>query len=306
MKTETLDEFIVLAKHSSFTSAAKELYISQPRLSSHISSLEKELGFRLFDRSGASLHLTHAGSVFLETAQKTLAVLGEGQRQAKDAAFEMPPLAVGSLALDSPYYAALTKVKSPAFIFVDVPEEMTAFKAVEKGLVDIGNHFDYTDMPKLNQSAEAAGLCFAATGHGLLTISVMADHPIAAKKELCREDLFGLKVVITSGTHFDSWRLLVEKTLGEDLGIKFSLNQIRSVQNIAFLDMGDTAHICSNGVINACFAGRGDVVSYDRLDGRPVLYPDGFVYKQSNKRAFELIQALKAQMACTKADDHAA
>jgi DNA-binding transcriptional LysR family regulator len=50
MKIETLNEFVVFAKHMNFSSAARELYCSQPGLSNHIMTLEKELGFALINR----------------------------------------------------------------------------------------------------------------------------------------------------------------------------------------------------------------------------------------------------------------
>ncbi|MDR1185197.1 MAG: LysR family transcriptional regulator, partial [Coriobacteriales bacterium] len=40
VKTEVLNEFVVLVKCQSFTEAARELFISQPCLSEHISMLE--------------------------------------------------------------------------------------------------------------------------------------------------------------------------------------------------------------------------------------------------------------------------
>jgi DNA-binding transcriptional LysR family regulator len=296
MKTETLDEFVVVAKHLSFTAAAKELFVSQPSLSSHINSLEKELGFSLFVRSGSRLHLTQAGSVFLESTQKTLAVLLDGWKRSKDVATELPPVSIATLPFDSPYYLALIRFKELPFIFVDVGEEMTAFKALEKDIVDIGTHFDYTDIPELKDQADALGIGFIPAGYGSLSISVMNTHPLATKEHPKRADLQNLKVTITSGAHYDSWRLLVIKTLGDDLGLEFNLNQLRSIRNLAFLNMGDSAHVCNNSDINACFAGRDDIVTFDMIDGKRLLYPDGFVYKKENKQAESLLLALKKHL----------
>ena len=51
----------------SFSLAAKELFISQPALSATVARLEKELGFRIFDRSTAPLTLTPEGSIYMDT-----------------------------------------------------------------------------------------------------------------------------------------------------------------------------------------------------------------------------------------------
>src|SRR5699024_11802954 len=53
--------FLTVAKHLSYTRAAKELYISQPAVSKNIQELEQELGTRLFNRRGNSIELTPAG-----------------------------------------------------------------------------------------------------------------------------------------------------------------------------------------------------------------------------------------------------
>lgn len=54
-------------KNRSFSLAAKKLFISQPALSSTIARLEKELGFRIFDRSVSPLELTPEGNIYIET-----------------------------------------------------------------------------------------------------------------------------------------------------------------------------------------------------------------------------------------------
>ena len=53
--------FLTVAKHLSYTRAAKELYISQPAVSKNIQELEQELGARLFNRRGNRIELTPAG-----------------------------------------------------------------------------------------------------------------------------------------------------------------------------------------------------------------------------------------------------
>ncbi len=56
MDIERLREFAEVAKLRSFTRAAEELGVSQPSLSRHLASLEKELGFMLLERD------THGGA----------------------------------------------------------------------------------------------------------------------------------------------------------------------------------------------------------------------------------------------------
>ena len=64
MTSRQIEYFLAVARSQSFTKAAEELYLSQPAISRHISALEGELGFRLFDRTGRSTSLTPAGELF--------------------------------------------------------------------------------------------------------------------------------------------------------------------------------------------------------------------------------------------------
>jgi DNA-binding transcriptional LysR family regulator len=65
-----LNIFIHAAQSMSFSKAAKELHITQPTVSHHIKTLEKETGTSLFDRHGATLQLTEAGRLLLPWARK--------------------------------------------------------------------------------------------------------------------------------------------------------------------------------------------------------------------------------------------
>lgn len=61
-----IDYFLTVARNLSFTKTAEEMYVSQPAISRHISNLEAELGFTLFDRSTKTTKMTPAGGVFYD------------------------------------------------------------------------------------------------------------------------------------------------------------------------------------------------------------------------------------------------
>ncbi len=61
MNDKQFDCFMQAATVLNFHRAAKDLFISQPTITYQIRSLEKELGFDLFERSGRNVVLTRAG-----------------------------------------------------------------------------------------------------------------------------------------------------------------------------------------------------------------------------------------------------
>ena len=70
MKIDTLYEFLLLASTLNYTETAKNFFVSQPVLSNHIASLEKELGVRLFNRNSHAVELTEVGAIFVADARK--------------------------------------------------------------------------------------------------------------------------------------------------------------------------------------------------------------------------------------------
>ncbi len=59
-------------KKKSFSSAAKALFISQPALSATIAKLEKELGFKIFDRSTSPIKLTLRGNIYMDYIEELI------------------------------------------------------------------------------------------------------------------------------------------------------------------------------------------------------------------------------------------
>jgi len=73
-----LEVFVNVVKCGNFSTAAKELYLTQPTVSSHIDSLEKELGVKLFERRSRKAVLTEAGKNFYPYAIDVLRLKQKG------------------------------------------------------------------------------------------------------------------------------------------------------------------------------------------------------------------------------------
>ncbi len=77
MDFKQIEAFVYVAKYKSFSRAAEKLLLSQPTISTHISTLEEQLGVKLFDRLSKEVILTEAGQVFYPYAVDILDLIKE-------------------------------------------------------------------------------------------------------------------------------------------------------------------------------------------------------------------------------------
>jgi len=73
--------FSVVAKNSSFSRAAKDLFMTQPAVSQAMMQLEKELGTRLFNRTPKGVTLTTEGKLLYEYTNSALGLLDAGEEK---------------------------------------------------------------------------------------------------------------------------------------------------------------------------------------------------------------------------------
>ena len=81
MQLHQLEYFCAVARCRNMSRAADELWISQSSLSKAISSLEDELGVKLFDRVGRTLRLNEAGHLFYQQVSRVLRLLSDATKQ---------------------------------------------------------------------------------------------------------------------------------------------------------------------------------------------------------------------------------
>ncbi|MCR5144654.1 MAG: LysR family transcriptional regulator [Lachnospiraceae bacterium] len=72
MNIKNLEYFVTIAKYENISKAAEKLYVAQPALSKYLSDLEKELGYKLFDRNGKNIKLNQNGEIYLQYAKNVL------------------------------------------------------------------------------------------------------------------------------------------------------------------------------------------------------------------------------------------
>lgn len=93
MLAQRIRVFQAVAKNLSFSSAARELSLSQPGVSFHIKGLEQEYGTELFERVGKRMYLTDAGRTLASYVQR----MGLVEAEARVALQELKGLESGLL-----------------------------------------------------------------------------------------------------------------------------------------------------------------------------------------------------------------
>ena len=77
MNLKQLEAFVEVAESESFSKAAKKLFLTQPTVSAHISSLEKELDVRVFVRNTKEVALSEEGQKLYRYARQILDLTDE-------------------------------------------------------------------------------------------------------------------------------------------------------------------------------------------------------------------------------------
>ncbi len=90
LHTRHLRYFLTIAETGSFTRAAEKLGVSQPALSQRHQSLEKQLGFKFFLRSGRNVVVTSAGAALVEPVRGLIAYSQRIERLVRDRSARQP------------------------------------------------------------------------------------------------------------------------------------------------------------------------------------------------------------------------
>jgi DNA-binding transcriptional LysR family regulator len=79
-----LEAFYLVVKKKSFTRAAEELNVTQPAVTIQVRSLEKSLNLKLIQHLRKGVHLTEAGEILHQYAEKIFGLVSEADEKMKD------------------------------------------------------------------------------------------------------------------------------------------------------------------------------------------------------------------------------
>ena len=181
-----LTHFVAVAESAGFTSAAKQLHLSQQALSHSVQQLEKEIGATLLVRSGRRVTLTPAGQTLMDEGRTLLAAARTLTQHTRATASAQPDdFVVGHSPAISNHdvYAliepAIAAAPDTSFTVKQLfPDQLTA--GVRDGVVQLGLRRAVVPQELL------AG---AVIRYDPLRVAVPADHALATRSHVSVADL---------------------------------------------------------------------------------------------------------------------
>jgi DNA-binding transcriptional LysR family regulator len=188
MELRHLRYFVAVGEEQHYGRAAERLRVAQPALSRRIQDLEKEVGFKLFDRLPRGVKISAAGKSLLNDARHILQEVNHATARAKRiAAGQSGTLRVGyvqSLSWRGIVPESLRHFREhrpDADLQLKPLSSSEQFPAVQSGSLDAGYVYTMaTAAPELGQFE---------VGSVDLLLATPSDHPLKKRKKLRLKDL---------------------------------------------------------------------------------------------------------------------
>ena len=229
--------FVSVARHLSFTRAARELHLTQPAVSQQVKLLEDEVGLPLFEKIGRQIQLAPAGTELLHYATQTLELM----REAGEALAAMRGLKRGVLKLatvsTAKYFApSLLSAFRPAYPEVTIQFDVGNREEVIKQMA--ANETDLVIMGRPPRELETVAAPFAK--HPLVIIAA-PDHPLASRKRIALKQLADEQFLIReegSGTRASMEHVFRERNVPIRVSMEVSSNETIKQAVIAGMGIG--------------------------------------------------------------------
>lgn len=194
MTLQQLKYAITISETGSLNKAAETLYISQPSLTTAIWELEKEIGIRIFNRSGRGVTLTNDGTEFILYARQVY-----GQYNLLVEKYSPDSSIKKKFGVSSQHYSFAVKAFVEMVKNFDTAEYEFAIRETKTRDIindvytlrsEIGilylNDFNRKPLTKL---FESNGLCFHTLTECKPFVYLWKGHPLANERSICFEQL---------------------------------------------------------------------------------------------------------------------
>jgi DNA-binding transcriptional LysR family regulator len=187
MTLRQLEVFVAVAQAQSFRRAAERLHTSQPALSQHVKELEDELDVRLLDRLRRTVHLTDAGRLLFDHAQRVFTTLGS----AREVIGELKGLRRGSLLIGASTTPGIYVLPRVIGAFrLRHPCIAVNFRIANSRIIEERIRANEFDLGVVGGHGLAPGEeCLAAGLLDELVLIVWPGHPWARRREIRASEL---------------------------------------------------------------------------------------------------------------------
>lgn len=248
-----LQQFLCVAEHSGFTRAAQQLRLTQQAISQSVANLEKQVGARLFDRSGRHIELTPAGEALRDGSVVLLAAAQTLVRQVQNTAAEEP----------QPFVVAHT----PAITAEEVHQLLVPVRSVlpTVSITALQMFPSVLESTVISGSADIAlrrgietpkNLASRVIGYHPLRVAVLRDHHLAERDSVSMGDLRNERIIVWSPpgvSHYTDFILGTCRSAGFEPS--FTINPVQGTPPVtAVLDNDGVAFVTAPA--GPCLAGQ--------------------------------------------------
>jgi len=172
--------FAMVARHLSFTRAARELHLTQPAVSQQVKLLEAGIGLPLFEHIGRKVQLTHAGAELLRYANQAVDLMrAAGEALAAMRGLRRGVLQLGAVSTAKYFAPSLLAAFTPAYPEVTIKFSVGNREEIIKQLA--ANEIDLVIMGRPPRELDTIAEPFAK--HPLVIIAA-PDHALARKRRI--------------------------------------------------------------------------------------------------------------------------
>lgn len=237
MDINTLNAFIAVAEHGSFSQAAQQLFLTQPAISKRIASLELQLNTSLFDRIGHQIALTEAGRTLLPRAKQLLHDIDDARRAIDNLSGEVSgTLRVGSshhigLHRLPPILKSYTKRYPKVHLDLSFVDSETVWQQVLNGDLELG----LLTLPPIPDSR----LLHQVIWPDPLEFIASPEHPLAKNTTVSLEQLTQYDALLPRANTFT--RHIVEELFAEQnlsLSVSMATNYLETLYMMVSVGLG--------------------------------------------------------------------
>lgn len=172
--------FTSVARHSSFTQAAKELHLSQPAVSMQVKQMEDQVGLPLFEQIGKQIYLTEAGQEIFHYSRAIQQLLAEAEEVVDELKGAHRGRLTISVASTANYFVpALFGIFHQRYPDVTVSLDVTNRETLLQQLNE-----NEVDLVVMGQPPAEMDLEAGAFMENPLVVIAPPDHPLAQKKNI--------------------------------------------------------------------------------------------------------------------------